>query len=136
MGNVTNDYIKDIDASCEYESFLCEPDRCSSIISSTKRNFNILLQNIRSINCNFDSMLALTSQLNIGIDIIVLTECWLSSASSIPLLDGYNVHTTSKTNFLQNDGVTMYLHKKRLDYGHHRGTRYIGGKLSYCKDKQ
>lgn len=111
MGNVTKDFLNDIDSSYEHESVICDPHTCSSVITSNKHNYNLFLQNIRSINCNFDSMLVLLSQINIDIDIIVLTECWLSSTSSIPHLQGYESHTTNKSNVLQNDGVTLYIKK-------------------------
>lgn len=111
MGNVTNDFVNDIDSSLEYESFTCDPERCSTIIPNSNCSHNILLQNIRSINCNFNSLITLISQINIEIDVIVLTECWLSVATSTPQLAEYDTYSTKKTNILQNDGVTLYIKK-------------------------
>lgn len=67
-------------------------------------------QNIRSIYCNFDDFVITLSSLSFPVDIVVLTECRLSSNKPLPQLINYNsYYTTRQLN--QNDGVVVYIKK-------------------------
>ena len=110
----TVNLVEKIDSVCEYESRICDPDKCSLLIGNNRHNFKIFIQNIRSINCNFDGLLALLSLVNVNPDVILLTECWLSNYPSLPHIEGYNIHATKSTNRLQNDGVILYV-KREID---------------------
>lgn len=50
----------------------------------------------------------LLSRLSIQLDILILTECWLSCNPNIPLLEGYNSYSTTKR-INKNDGVVVYV---------------------------
>lgn len=81
-------------------------EQCMSIIS--KFNIKILTYNIRSLNCNLDRFLVILRRLNMDMDIIVLTECWISAGSMIGTIDGYLSFSSSK--FInQNGGVVVYV---------------------------
>lgn len=111
MGNVAKDLVQDIDFTDFHESFASDPYHCSSLIQKPSSNLKIFLQNIRSINCdyNFSGLLAILSQTNLDTDILILTECRLSSQPMVPYLDGYQSYSSNKTNVLQNDGVVFYV---------------------------
>lgn len=64
--------------------------------------------NIRSVNKNFTQLQVLLNQIKIDLDLIILTECWLSKINNIPTLDGFESHMTM-TNANQNDGVIIYI---------------------------
>lgn len=87
----------------------CTPEHCRTIIYESNKNLKLLTLNIRSINKNFSNFETLLSRLNMNIDILVLTECWLSclSNSYLPLLNSYNT-TKTTANLNQNDGVVVY----------------------------
>ncbi|KAF9809770.1 hypothetical protein SFRURICE_000251 [Spodoptera frugiperda] len=56
-----------------------------------------------------DGFEVLLESLEINCDVIVLTECWLSSqTANLPSLDGYCTHKTN-SNMNQNDGVVVYI---------------------------
>lgn len=66
-----------------------------------------MTQNIRSINRNLPGLEVLLQRLKLKCDILILTECWLKSATVIPHLSGYS-HLATNTNPIQNDGVVIY----------------------------
>lgn len=95
----------------------CEVEDCSSLINSTDNsNFIMITQNIRSINCNINDFEVLISRLNIELDLIVLTECWLANTVSLPYINGYN-SIRSKNLINQNDGLVIYI-KDQLEFQH------------------
>lgn len=82
------------------------PEHCKNILS-TLNTYKILTQNIRSLNHNFEDFQILLHRLDIQFDFIVLTECWLSTITTLPKLDSYQTFSTPKTRN-QNDGVVIY----------------------------
>lgn len=85
----------------------CEPEQCNSYLINSAHYLKVLQQNIRSLNCNFQELQVLLERLKLSCDIIVLSECWLSRVSNLPLLQGYNSHKTND-NYNQNDGIVVY----------------------------
>ncbi|CAH2217101.1 jg3101, partial [Pararge aegeria aegeria] len=67
----------------------------------------LLHVNIRSISCNFDSLTILLKRIGSPVDVLVLTECWLSKSPLLPSLPGFVTYKTSFKN--QNDGVVVYV---------------------------
>lgn len=97
-----------IDLLSVSHSLRCEPEECSSYVETPNKQFKIITQNIRSVNANFDSFLALLYRINLDCDVIVLTECWLKSNYVIPSINNYShYYTTQLKN--QNDGVIVYV---------------------------
>lgn len=84
---------------------------CCQLVSTGSSSLSIMTQNIRSINCNFSGFEILLKRLKINVDIIILTECWLSHAAVIPCLQDYKMFSTLN-NPLQNDGVVTYIKKE------------------------
>lgn len=63
--------------------------------------------NIRSVACNFDSLVVLLERISIQCDILILTECWLSKSPLAPDIAGYTSYSSDFSN--QNDGVLIYI---------------------------
>lgn len=84
------------------------PENCGDILGNPENTLRIVTQNIRSVNKNFDGLIVLLERMNIGQDIIVLTECWLSKTVNIPKIPDYNTFYTTRSNN-QNDGVIIYV---------------------------
>lgn len=78
------------------------------MVPKTNNSLKIITQNIRSINRNISEFEILMERLNVDLDIIVLTECWITDSSFIPNLDGYSTFKT-KCHAKQNDGVVLYI---------------------------
>lgn len=70
-----------LDNYSEFESQACNVENCAQQISSNKpsNSLMVLNQNICSISSNISQVLLLMARLNTHPDIIVFTECWLSS---------------------------------------------------------
>lgn len=100
---VTND-IENLNLS---DSFICSPEQSSHYCHCGNDTLKILHLNIRSINCNFDALIALLSRIKSHLDIIILTECWLSKCPCLPLLQGYNSFSSDYES--QNEGVVAYV---------------------------
>lgn len=109
LNNVSND----IDNFAVSNSIECDVDDCKRLIPSD-RCLTVLSQNIRSLNANFISFEVLLSRLDFTCDILILTECWMTYVTSIPIIDGYSSYAT-KINPIQNDGVIVYI-KNDLSY--------------------
>lgn len=90
--------------TCEY---ICDPEECQSYMKPNSKPLKILTQNIRSLNCNFDSFTTLLARTNTTWDFLILTECRLPSAGCIPELKDYS-YVTTKNNNTQNEGVVVY----------------------------
>lgn len=86
----------------------CDPEQCLNYLKEPNYYLKILQQNIRSLNCNFDELRILLSRFSFDTDIIVLSECWLSLVSNVPVLPGYKSYKSNDC-YNQNDGVVIYL---------------------------
>lgn len=107
MANTVENVIGDLDSLEIAKVFKCPPDKCTDFINLTISGLKILHLNIRSINRNFSELLVLLSLVKINCDVIILTECWLSKVTNVPILDGYNSHYTLNTQN-QNDGIVIF----------------------------
>jgi exonuclease III len=108
INEIRNELDSQADISCIK---LTNPTLCSGILNrsmNTDDSLCVATVNIRSVNRNLDRFLIFLSQLGMDIDIIVLTECWLSDGALIPLLDNYYSFNTTH-NINQNDGVIAYV---------------------------
>ncbi|KOB76553.1 putative tick transposon [Operophtera brumata] len=98
---------KDIEQISVSESLIYSPENVYLRINNNSVGLKILHANIRSINCNFDHLTILLHRLNLSLDVIILSECWLSKSPFIPALPDFNVYESSHRN--QNDGVVAYV---------------------------
>lgn len=107
MANINN-INQDLDNNLNLEnSFSCDPHECIKYINKADSGILLLHINIRSVNKNFDNLLTLLTLINVDFDMIILTECWLSKVTNLPVLNGYQSHSTKNiTN--QNDGVIIF----------------------------
>lgn len=104
--SIVDNHTNSLDEIEVSDSCRCEPENCRNIIALD--SLKILTQNIRSISANIHSFTTLLVRLSISLDIIILTECWLSCNPHIPAIDGYNSYSSNKwTN--KNDGVVVYI---------------------------
>lgn len=84
------------------------PMSAKTILNMDSNNSTYIVSvNIRSINCNLDRFLLFLTELDLPIDVIVLSECRIDPDTTIPTIDGYNYFATHIT-FNQNDGVVVY----------------------------
>ena len=111
-------------------SFNCGPEDCLKYINISDSNINLLHINIRSVNKNFNQLQVLLNLTKINLDIVILTECWLSKVSDLPVLDGFESHSTA-VNINQNDGVIIY--KKRGLQGSVWEPIFEGGNCLVCQ---
>lgn len=88
----------------------CHADGIKNHIFHNKKTFNIITQNIRSVNCNLPGFTTLLQESDTPWDVIVLSECWLPSNKHIPDLDNY-YHAATTHNYTQNEGVVIYFNK-------------------------
>ncbi|CAG4962825.1 unnamed protein product [Colias eurytheme] len=108
MASNTNELNQDLDNLLVSNAMICDSDRVCDIVKMETCKLTILTQNIRSISKNLPQFEIFLEQINLDIDIIILTECWLKQLPSIPSLSGYNSYAT-KYCPSQNDGVVVYL---------------------------
>lgn len=101
------DINQDLD-NLNFENLSCDPHECIKYLNSANSSIKLFHMNIRSVNKNFDNLLALIKLINIDFDVIVLTECWLSKVIKLPVLNGFQSHST-RNNSNQNDGVVIYV---------------------------
>lgn len=101
--------IYEIDNINTGKSYLCDPEHCKTILSSSSgtHSFKILTQNIRSINCNIHGFKVLLARININFDLYFLTETWNTITPILPSIPNYDLHYT-KHNHNQNDGLVIY----------------------------
>ncbi|CAH2096764.1 unnamed protein product [Euphydryas editha] len=71
-------------------------------------NFKVLSFNIRSIHQYFNEFLVILHRSKVKLDLIVLTECWLSENIIIPQIPGYNSYQTQKY-INKSGGVVVYV---------------------------
>lgn len=90
-------------------AYTCSPENSSNHLPNSKHTLKVLHINIRSIgnSVNFDSLCILLDRLSFEVDVIILTECWLSKCTIIPKIHGYSSHSSNFNN--QNEGVVLYL---------------------------
>ena len=105
------DFGTDLDVLSVAKTVKCDIEDIKTHIGNSNHKLNILSQNIRSINCNISSFIALLHRSQIAWDILVLTECWLPTSKSIPPLEDYDYSTTCNHK-TQNEGVVIYYKKK------------------------
>lgn len=98
----------DLEVLGDSNSHLCSSNECYSLIESQNKQIKIFHMNIRSISRNFNDLLVLLAELRCTVDVIILTECWLSKISNIPSIPEYNSYF-STVNKNQNDGVVIYV---------------------------
>lgn len=95
-------------------SFLTDdPAECVRVIGNMTSNYNVIIQNIRSIGHNFEDFGVLLARLNVLFDFIVLTECWLPRINNLPSLNGYRRFATNQ-HINQSSGVVVYV-SDRID---------------------
>lgn len=104
--NILNNIADDLDQIEVSKSMVCDTEKCIDFVPKEKC-LKILTQNVRSIGKNFDGLVVLLAQINVDVDILILTECWLSFSPVIPTLKGYN-HCANKIYHNQNEGVIIY----------------------------
>ena len=91
----------EIDSIFKYSEFYQREDGNSTI--------NIFHYNIRCYSKNVDQLSVYNNSIS-NVDIVVLTECWLSGGEGAATLEGFDLyHTTTYLN--QNDGVIVYVNK-------------------------
>lgn len=104
----TNSNISHIDNITIATSHHCDTDTCNAVIgNSNAGSIKVITQNIRSIYKNLDGFRAQLARLTFEVDIIILTECWLSKDKSIPTIENYVTHSSKKC-LNQNDGIVIY----------------------------
>lgn len=103
--SVSNDIDETITIDCHYLDTL---ESCKNFFNAELYNFKILSFNIRSIQHNFDDFSVALKRLDSDIDIVILTECWLTEASVTDLLPGYNSYR-SITQMNKNGGVVIFV---------------------------
>lgn len=106
------DIFADIDGTCTINVGnplqVDTPELCLRYIETSTTNFNVVIQNIRSLNKNFDSFRILLNRLNLNEDLIILTECWLPNVINLPELEYYQSYRTTKS-LNKSDGVVAYV---------------------------
>lgn len=106
---VINDLGRDLDVYNVAESFQCTVEDISLYIQrGPVRQFNVLCQNIRSVDRNLSQIQILLSRLPFELDVVILTECWLNKIDYVPLLNGFTSYST-KLNRSQNEGVIAFV---------------------------
>lgn len=106
----TEELVSDLDTFEISKNVTCSPEQSSKFIHQGSKSISILHVNVRSVNCNFDSLTVLLQRTNIACDLIVLSECWLSKVTSeCPYLENYTSYKSTYKN--QNDGVIIYARK-------------------------
>lgn len=103
-----NKLVEEIDQVSLSSAYACNASDCKGLMPTNLNSFSILTQNVRSIGCNFHGFSALLEQIDIKLDILVLTECWLSCCPNIPIIDNYD-HYVTKNVSNQNEGVVVYV---------------------------
>ncbi|PZC82336.1 hypothetical protein B5X24_HaOG210639 [Helicoverpa armigera] len=89
------DIANDIDESFSIECHTVDsPESCNIILNVSKDKFTVLTYNIRSYQKNFDDFKVALYRLNSNIDVIVLTECWLSEGTILEEMPGYYIYRT------------------------------------------
>ncbi|KAL0810055.1 hypothetical protein ABMA28_010873 [Loxostege sticticalis] len=104
----TIDTMNEIDSFEVARSFACDVGELKNNIQVNKSDLTIISQNIRSIYHNFDDFLLTLSCLTFETDVIILSECRISSHKPIPQIPNYDSYFT-QCQLNQNDGVVVYI---------------------------
>ena len=104
----TSNIINDLENVSVSKSFVCSPELCHTYTPKGK-SLTILHTNIRSLgnDTNFNNMILLIERISMTIDIIIVSECWLSKCGTILPISGYTSYRSEFTN--QNEGVVAYV---------------------------
>lgn len=102
-----NNICNDIDTAQVSDSMICSPENLIHHININHNALTVMHTNIRSVSCNFDALTVLLERLRIQCDILILTECWLSTTTIVPSIHGYTSYSSEYHN--QNDGVIIYV---------------------------
>ena len=89
-------------------------DSFNKLPTKQKNDLNILYQNIRSLNANYDNIIALMCTLTNKFDILCFSECWLTPHSTkFYEIDNYkSFHSLRNSeSFLSHGGVSAYISK-------------------------
>lgn len=107
--NSLEEIVVDIDTNVNVgDSFLVNNvESCRQYLTDPEKKINLIFQNIRSIDCNFDDFTVLINRSKIDFDLIFLTECWLQHLQNIPVLPNFTAYTT-QNHINQNSGVVVY----------------------------
>ena len=102
--------LNNVDESSISDTHICTPEQSSKILRNTTHYIKTYCQNIRSINCHFLDLEVFLSRFSFELELLVLTECWLSCAKNyqIPEINGYSSYKTTK-HVNQSDGVVVYV---------------------------
>lgn len=76
--------LQEIDKTEIAKTATCSLDDLSNHIPAGKASLNIIIQNIRSVYSNFNDFEITFSRFKLDVDIIILTECWLSPNKPLP----------------------------------------------------
>lgn len=103
----------ELDSQLRINEHCLDALKCKQMLSERRNDFTVVLQNIRSINKNFDEFLATIDFLNFKPDCIVLTEAHLNEYSCNELyhIPNYNIVTTAKI-INKNSGIAVFVNKK------------------------
>lgn len=90
------------------EAIRCDVIDLTKNIQIKNQDLTIVTQNIRSVYSNIDDLIINLCNLNMDIDIIVLTECRLDTCKPLPCISNYSAFATTH-HVNQNDGVVIYI---------------------------
>lgn len=100
-------------------------------LNNVKSGLNVMLQNIRSVNRNFDEYLLFINTLAVNLDIIALVETW-KSVGSAPKIDGFNLFESS-SGLNKCSGVAVYVTNKVVSRKCTSLMKFdFPGNLDYC----
>lgn len=90
--------MEELEVSSNIQCHLIHDSKdCKDMLIGHLSTLKVLTVNIRSIFCNYDSLLVFISSIGIDIDIIVLVECWTQGKTILPNIANYTTHRTNKT---------------------------------------
>lgn len=85
-------------------------EQCKNVINLDTQ-LKVFSMNIRSIQKNFDELPVILKRLDMELDILVLSECWLNEDKIVGHLDGYTSFKTTKY-INKAGGVVVYVNNK------------------------
>lgn len=115
MANIM-DITPELDNLSVSRAYMSTYGECHKLVNfSTNSKFSVIHMNVRSVTKNFDQFRVLLCSLKISCDIIILSECWLSKADTLPDIEGYKRFSTSR-NSNQNAGIIMFIKSNLKNY--------------------
>lgn len=118
MANLIN-LTPELDNLSISRAFAVNKDECHKFLNtSTCSSLSIIHMNVRSISKNFEQFRILLYSLRVCFDVIILTECWLTKAVTLPVIEGYKSFLTTR-NSNQNAGIVMYIKNNLKNYTIH-----------------